>query len=230
MIDSGRDAKPSAPRTETVSALILAGGSGERLGGKPKALLRAGDETLLARVVSQARDHASEVIVGLPAGLVATGKDILGSRAEVIAGGETRQATFLETFARSTGDIVVIHDVARPFASARLWMAVIDGARDHGGAAPVVPLPVRDSLAMREGSWLGSPVEREGLVSIQTPYAFRRPVLSRALSTAAERGWMESSVTTLVTRSGQRVLLVPGDPENTKVTFQEDWDEAEDRF
>lgn len=213
-----------------VSALILAGGRGERLGGRPKALLEAGGETLLERVVTQAEAHASHIVVGLPAELVATGGNLLGARAMVITGGETRQGTFRNAFDKSGGDIVVVHDVARPFASPQLWEAVIAGAREHGAAAPAVALPVRDSLAVREGDWLGSPVDREALVAIQTPYAFHRSMLVEVLDAADANGWVENSVTTLVKLSGRRVALVPGEAGNTKVTVDQDWDEAARRI
>lgn len=213
-----------------VSALILAGGLGERMGGQPKAFLQAHGETLLERVVGQARDHAGEVIVGLPEGLIDDGKTLLGDRAIVIRGGETRQHTFRNALNASGGEIVVIHDVARPFASSRLWRAVIAGARDHGGAAPAISLPVRDSLATRDGEWLGPAVDREGIVAIQTPYAFRRTVLDRAMAAADRGSWAEASVTTLVTKSGQGVFLVPGDDANIKVTFSGDWEEAQLRL
>jgi 2-C-methyl-D-erythritol 4-phosphate cytidylyltransferase len=227
---------PSQPEESTalsgdhVSAIILAGGMGVRMGGQPKALLQAHGQTLLERVVIQAGDHASEVIVGLPQEVMSRGKAILGDRAILARGGETRQATFQNTLALATGEIVVIHDVARPFASGVLWDAVIAGAREHGAAAPVVPIPVRDSIAMRDGEWLGAPVDRDRIVSIQTPYAFRRSILEWALAAANETGGNETSVTTLVTRIGHRVLLVPGENANTKVTFEEDWLDAQRRI
>ena len=57
----------------------------------------------------QAGDHASEVIVGLPQEIMSRGKAILGDRAILARGGETRQATFQNTLALATGEIVVIH-------------------------------------------------------------------------------------------------------------------------
>jgi len=219
-------ATPPTSSEVNVSALILAGGVGERMGGRPKAFLQAGAGTLLERVVDQARQHADEVIVGLPAGSVGQGSVLLRDRAVVVRGGETRQETFTNALNVSGGEIVVIHDVARPFAPSALWKAVIAGARNHGGAAPAITVPVRDSLATREGEWLGPPLDREGIVAIQTPYAFRRPVLDRALAAADSESWAETSVTTLVTKSGQQVFLVPGDDANSKVTFAGDWEQA----
>ena len=227
MVRSESDESHSLPVGDGVSALILAGGMGLRMGGRPKALLRAGGETLLERAVRQAGGHAAEVIVGLPEELVATGRMTLGQRATVVVGGLTRQATFRNTLERSTGEIVVVHDVARPFASDRLWASVIGHAREHGAAAPALAFRARDSLAMRDGTFLGAPVERESIVSIQTPYAFRRLVLDRALSTVDRAGWEETSVATLVSKSGEPVFLVPGEEANAKVTFEEDWHRAE---
>jgi 2-C-methyl-D-erythritol 4-phosphate cytidylyltransferase len=220
----------SQPIGDEVSALILAGGMGLRMGGQPKALLEAGGETLLERAVRQARDHAAQVIVGLPEELVDEGMRILGDLAIVTRGGATRQLTFRTALARSSGGIVVVHDVARPFASGGLWAAVVEGARQHGAAAPALALQTRDSLALDDEGWLGPSVDRERVVSIQTPYAFRSSVLDRAVAAADGAGWDETSVTTLVTRSGQRVFLVPGEADNSKVTFEEDWDDAKRRI
>jgi 2-C-methyl-D-erythritol 4-phosphate cytidylyltransferase len=212
-----------------VSAIILGGGMGARMGGRPKALLQAGGQSLLERAVDQASDHATEVIVGLPDEILANGEHLVGDRAIVVRGGETRQETLGETLGLATGEIVVIHDVARPFATDRLWEAVIAGARLHGAAAPTVPVPARDSLAMRDGEWLGTPVDRDQIVSIQTPYAFRHALLRRAMNAEGRTG-EETSTTTLVTRIGEGVFLVPGEPGNDKVTFEDDWLDAERRI
>jgi 2-C-methyl-D-erythritol 4-phosphate cytidylyltransferase len=87
-------------------------------------------------------------------------------------------------------------------------------------------VPSRDSLALRHGEWLGPPLPREQVIGTQTPYACRRELLLRAYETARRQGWQETSTTTLLTRSGVPVRLVPGDPANWKITYMADWDRA----
>lgn len=206
------------------TALILAGGGGTRLGGVSKAFLQVGGKTLVERCVDQAAGIVDEVIVGLPAGEVENGKALLGRRAEVVAGGDTRQATFENILGQAVHPIVVIHDVARPLASDQLFRAVLDGARANGATAPVLSISERDSLALVEDGTLGEPIDRNRLVAIQTPYSFSRSLVERAVNHARRKGVVASSVTALVREVGARVYVIPGEPENIKITYSEDWE------
>jgi 2-C-methyl-D-erythritol 4-phosphate cytidylyltransferase len=198
--------------------------------GSIKAFLSAGDMTLLELVVERLKPHVSEVIVGLPPAHVERGKELVGEIATVVGGGESRQATLENALSFATSELVVIHDVARPFVSDHLISEVIGVARLHGAAAPVVPIPVRDSLALIDGDHLGPPIDRRRLVAIQTPYAFGRELLTVALDNARASGVVSSSVTTLIHQLGVQVHSVVGDPDNMKITYPEDWERAKDRL
>lgn len=212
------------------TALLLGGGEGTRLGGVIKAFLEVGGKSLLERCVDQAAGLVDQVIVGLPAAEVDNGQALLGGRAQVVAGGETRQATFEQVLGQAVHPTVVIHDVARPLASDHLFRAVLDGARANGATAPVIPISERDSLALAENGTLGEPVDRSRLVAIQTPYGFSRVLLHAALDHSRQNNLVASSVTVLVAEFGERVHVIAGEPGNIKITYPEDWEWVSERL
>ncbi len=116
-----------------------------------------------------------------------------------------------------TVDVVVVHDGARPLASAELFSAVVDAAREHGGALPGVPV---SGLLAREGP---SPVG--AMITVQTPQAFRAGPLLAAFDAAARDGFEATDTAGVLERyggPGLRVVAVPGTALNLKVTWAED--------
>lgn len=218
------------PLQARTSALIVAAGSGLRLGDRPKALLELEGKTLVEHVAQSVRAFSSQVIVGVRSEDVARVQPLLGDQVTVLSGGATRQKTVERLLAVADRDIVLIHDVARPFASRTLYQSVLQAALQFGGAAPVLQASTSDSVALVDGDWLGDTLPRDRVVCIQTPYAFTRRSLQRAIRLAKEEGWEETSVTTLLTRAGYKVRLVEGDLMNTKITYPKDVDDAKERF
>ena len=114
-----------------VVAIVAAGGRGARLGaGVPKQLLTIGGESILRRSVRLFAEHerVDEVVVVLPPDLAAdvpADLDLPGKPLVVVAGGARRQDSVRNGFdaVRGRADIVVVHDAARPFASADLDFA-----------------------------------------------------------------------------------------------------------
>src|ERR1700674_5433316 len=111
-----------------VTAIIAAGGRGQRFGGdRPKQLLSVGGRPILERSVAAFLGHPAvdEVIVSLPEELVDQPPAYLQSAAKplrVVVGGIRRQDSVANSFraASEACDLIVIHDGARPFASADL--------------------------------------------------------------------------------------------------------------
>ncbi|HSP92739.1 MAG TPA: 2-C-methyl-D-erythritol 4-phosphate cytidylyltransferase, partial [Vicinamibacterales bacterium] len=111
-----------------VVAIVAAGGRGERLGaGMPKQLLTVGGESILSRSIRLFAEHdrIDEIVVVLPPELAAEAPLDLcapGKPIRIVAGGARRQDSVRLGFEAVLGraDIVVIHDAARPFASADL--------------------------------------------------------------------------------------------------------------
>ncbi len=204
------------------SALILAAGHGSRLGGRQKALVEVGGATLVEHAVRSVQHVASQVLVGVAEGSAPAVSEILGSGCEVVVGGATRQLTVQHLLARAVNEIILIHDVARPLASPELFEAVAEAAFRFGGAVPVLPATRRDSIALGDGDWLGAPLPRGDVVLTQTPYAFSRESLVKAMRRAEEDGWQDTTITALLTRAGHRIRLVEGEAANVKITFPED--------
>lgn len=114
-------------------------------------------------------------------------------------------------------DVVVIHDAARPLASADLFAAVIETAHVAGGA-----LPVRDQPALSQLRTDGPP-PGDRTVAVQTPQAFRASPLLRAYRQAHLEGFVGTDTASCVERfTDLTVRCVPGDARNIKITFPED--------
>lgn len=120
-------------------------------------------------------------------------------------------------------DVIVVHDAVRPLASSSLFEAVVD-AVGVGGAAGAIPVvPVADTLKKVSGDVVQSTVDREGLVTVQTPQAFEASVLR-----AAHGGRGEATDDAgLLEERGATVRTVPGDSRNVKITRPEDLELAE---
>jgi 2-C-methyl-D-erythritol 4-phosphate cytidylyltransferase len=118
-------------------------------------------------------------------------------------------------------EIIVVHDAARPLAPAALFQAVVDAVR-AGADAAVPALPVVDTLKQVDGGRVVATVDRDGLVAVQTPQAFR----AAALRAAHAAGGVASDDAALVEAAGGSVVVVPGDPSNLKLTTPEDLAQA----
>ncbi len=212
-----------SPPPADVSALILAAGSGERL-GESKAFLAANGRTLLERAVEAVTPVAAEVIVGVPEADLARALELTGKTATVISGGETRQQTIEILLAGATRQFILLHEVARPFASLDLFTRVLAAAAEFGAACPCLPASRRDALATIEGEFYSKPLTLDGTVRTQTPHAYRRDLLTDVLTRAQEYGWTTQSIVPLCVQAGYPVRMIPGQHDNLKITFPEDWE------
>jgi 2-C-methyl-D-erythritol 4-phosphate cytidylyltransferase len=202
-----------------VAAIVVAGGRGERFGA-PKQFTELAGVPLVERAVADARAACARVVVALPDAAGWTG----GSDVAVVAGGVTRSASVragLDAVPADT-EIVVVHDAARPLAGTALFEAVIDAVRAGAdGAVPAVP--VADTLKRVDGDAVVETVPRDGLVAVQTPQAFRAEVLRAAHA----EGRDATDDAALVEADGGRVVVVPGDRRNVKITDPSDLAVAE---
>ncbi|TBH20763.1 2-C-methyl-D-erythritol 4-phosphate cytidylyltransferase [Thermus thermamylovorans] len=198
-----------------VSLLIPAAGNGERLGLGPKAFLRVGGRTLLEWAL-RAFPGAAEVLVALPPGAEAP----RGLRAVFLEGGKTRQESVARLLEAASLPLVLVHDVARPFASTLLVERVLRAAQATGAAAPVLPLP--DTLVRPEGEAYGEVVPREALRLVQTPQGFFTALLREAHAYAKRRGLTATDDAQLVRALGYPVALVAGERTAFKITYPED--------
>jgi 2-C-methyl-D-erythritol 4-phosphate cytidylyltransferase / 2-C-methyl-D-erythritol 2,4-cyclodiphosphate synthase len=207
-----------------VSAILAAGGRGLRLGhSRPKQLLEVAGRPILERSVSLLHDHpdVSEVIVALPQELVDEPPDYLLSTTKplrIVPGGERRQDSVAAAFrlVSEEADVVLVHDAARPFASANLVARTIAAAAGSGAALAAVG--ARDTVKEVHEHVVRATLDRRTIYLAQTPQAFRRDVLRDALAIGEDA----TDEAALAERAGHAVTIVDGEASNIKITTPED--------
>ena len=200
----------------SVWIVVVGAGSGSRFGG-PKQYELLGSSRIIDRSIATARGAGDHVAVVVAAADVDDIGLQFGSQPEivVVAGGASRSVSVRNGLGAVPDDaeVVVVHDAARPLASPALFQQVIAAVRD-GAEAAVPGLAVVDSLRRIDGG----AVDRSGVVAVQTPQAFRPEALRRAHREEADA----SDDATLVEMIGGKVVIVPGETTNFKITTAHD--------
>ena len=223
----------------TAAVVVLAGGSGTRLGAdRNKVYLPLGDVPLLAwslRTLDAVPGTVAMVLVIRPGDETDAEAAIAAAApatpVTVVAGGPTRAASeraglvpLRPGIADGSIEVVLVHDGARPLVSAALAGAVDRAARRHGGAIP--GLPIAGEILVDAGDRL-VPADIEHLRGVQTPQGFRARALVAAHDAAAADGFEALDTAAMVARyAGIAAAVVPGDPRNLKVTTAEDLEHA----
>jgi 2-C-methyl-D-erythritol 4-phosphate cytidylyltransferase len=209
-------------------ALIVAAGSGERLGiDRPKAFAALGGRPLLAESIERLErsELVDAIVVAAPPGweepAILLAEELAASKVVAcVTGGATRAESVALAFAEVPAEalVVLVHDAARPLLDEavleRLFAPLADG---YDGAVPV--LVVSDTLKRVRDGAVAETVDRDGLVAAQTPQAFLVSTFHRAL--AGDLG-TATDCASLVERAGGRVAVVEGDPRLVKVTTRAD--------
>jgi 2-C-methyl-D-erythritol 4-phosphate cytidylyltransferase/2-C-methyl-D-erythritol 2,4-cyclodiphosphate synthase len=214
-------------------ALIVAAGSGERFGGeRPKQYLSLAGRPLLRHAIEAFLGHPAVTAVQVvyqPAHRSLYDQATVGlDLPEPVPGGATRQDSGrfgLERLAGWPGgppDTVLIHDAARPLVDAGTISRVL-AALEYTPAA-IAAVPVVDTLKRGEGGRTAGTVDRAGLWQAQTPQGFRFPLILEAHRHLAGAGLTDDAA--VAERAGLPVALVPGNPDNLKVTTPDDLDRA----
>ena len=144
--------------------------------------------------------------------------------ATIVPGGRRRQDSVAQGVRAASAEVVLVHDAARPLVSRALVERVVEGAVSHGAAIPA--LPVVDALKRVEDARIIASAERTGLYRAQTPQGARRELLLAAAEAYAAGDEDIPDEADLLARSGVSVAIVPGDPDNIKVTLPEDLAQA----
>jgi 2-C-methyl-D-erythritol 4-phosphate cytidylyltransferase/2-C-methyl-D-erythritol 2,4-cyclodiphosphate synthase len=221
----------------SAAAVIVAAGAGMRAGGeRPKQYQAIGGKPVLRHAVEAFLRHPGiawiQVVIGEDQGALydAAIGDLALPRP--VIGGATRQisvARGLEALRPSQPDLVLIHDGARPFVSASIISHVIAHLDCHAGVVPA--LPVTDTLKRAKGNVVVETVDRGGLWAVQTPQGFRYEAIAEAHARAGEAaGQVFSDDASIAEWAGMEVVLIPGSPDNAKVTTAEDVAAADRRL
>jgi 2-C-methyl-D-erythritol 4-phosphate cytidylyltransferase len=195
----------SGPGACRLAAIVLAAGSGTRFGG-PKQFATLAGERLVDRAVRLMTGAVGPPVLALPDGTVWDGPPVRA----VVSGGESRTESVRRAVEAlpPSAETVVVHDVARPLATAELVSTLVQAIAGGADCAlPAWPLPDTLKLARPDGT-----IEhrgREGYLVAQTPMAFTAAMLRQVFETFTEIPIEESIA---VGQLGGRVVAVPGDP------------------
>ncbi len=219
-----------------VTAIVPAAGSGVRFGGVvPKQYLPLAGRPLLAWTLRAlaASGRVDCTILAVAAGQEGRCREeILEPHGltvdHVLAGGADRQASVYAGLSKAPAetDLILVHDGARPLVTPEIVRAAIDAAGADGAA--VVAIPVTDTIKSADAERrVAETLPRGRLWAAQTPQVFRAAWLRAAHATALADGFRGTDDSVLVERRGYPVRLVPGSPENLKITTTADLARAE---
>ncbi|MCJ8189850.1 bifunctional 2-C-methyl-D-erythritol 4-phosphate cytidylyltransferase/2-C-methyl-D-erythritol 2,4-cyclodiphosphate synthase [Sphingomicrobium aestuariivivum] len=214
-----------------VTALIVAAGSGTRMGGEtPKQYRKIAGKAVIAHAVDALIDHpridAVRVVIGK--GQEEEARAALGERdvGAFIVGGASRSESVGNGLAAIDTSHVLVHDAARPFCPAEVVDRLVEALHTYSAVVPVLDVP--DTVARSDGAFLTLSESREGLVRVQTPQAFLATDLidtfQKHSSGATAPPTDEASV---IRAAGLPVATVAGDPLLDKLTVPADWARAE---
>ena len=216
-----------------VSGIILAGGSSTRYGtGENKTLVELCGRPVLeySLQVFLSASQIDEIVLAARAGE----KEELQRLAErlspakpvtVVIGGVDRAASVENALKAAHGEVVLIHDGARPLVTGQMITDCLSALKEADGATLAVPSRDTVKLADEEG-YVEATTNRSRTWLVQTPQAFRREELLKLHHSLMERE-MVTDDCMLLERAGRRVKLVPGSRRNIKITTPEDKELAE---
>ena len=212
-----------------LTAIIVAAGSSRRMGfDKLFALL--GGEPVIAHTLNafERADCVDEIIlVGRVERLPELQEFVRRAESRkvrhVVAGGQHRQDSVRAGLNLLAPGVryVAVHDAARPFITAEQIGRVLELARQHGAAA--LAEPITDTIKRAdENRFVSVGIDRAGLYAMQTPQIFSRDLLVDAYAAVAADKLSITDEVSAVEHLGAKVLLVPNDQFNLKITFPRD--------
>jgi 2-C-methyl-D-erythritol 4-phosphate cytidylyltransferase len=164
----------------------------------------------------RALPEIEQIVVALPEGVPAPTGTV------GVTGGAERSHSVLAALRASAGDPVVVHDAARPLVTAEIVRATLQALDEHGCAAAIAAAPVHDTVKRAVDGVVRETLDRSALWAVQTPQAFRRAALERALSAGEQALGAATDDAALVEAQGGTVRIVPSPPENLKITTAHD--------
>jgi 2-C-methyl-D-erythritol 4-phosphate cytidylyltransferase len=212
-----------------LTAIIVAAGASQRM-GFDKLLALLGDKPVLAHTLDafEQSNCVDEIILVARPERVNEFHELVRLAAfkkvrAVVAGGEQRQDSVREGLERlsSKTSYVAVHDAARPLVRPEQIERVFELARQHGAAA--LAEPATDTLKRAdENRFVTGGVDRDGLYGMQTPQIFSRELLVNAYAAVAAKNLSITDEVSAVQHFGARVLLVPNEEFNVKITYPRD--------
>jgi len=218
---------------KTISAVLVAAGSSTRM-GFDKLSFDLGGETVLHRSIRAFEQcpQIGEIVLVAGKNRAFVEQQAVGCTkpVQIVAGGATRAESAKNGVLAAHGELVAVHDAARPFVSPAVIAAVLEAAARCGAAAPAVP--VKDTIkqavpgdgkTVPEACLVHSTPDRSTLYAVQTPQCFDRTQYLAALQELdAEKSRLVTDDCSLFELTGRSVQLTQGDYANLKITTRED--------
>ncbi len=229
--------------TDQIAIIVVAAGRGQRAGeGLPKQYRLLAGRTVMTHAIEALHAAAPQariitVIHPDDRPLYEAAVEALSSTAQsallpYVHGGATRQHSVqagLEALQANAPQIVLIHDCARPFASAALIARAIEAARSHGAAVPAIALTDTVKQIDASGRIIATP-PRNQLRAVQTPQAFQFELILKAHRKAASATQDLTDDAAVAEFAGHAVYVFEGEAQNIKLTTPDDFDKAETRL
>ncbi len=208
---------------QKVTLILACAGSGTRAGfSKNKLLVKHNGSTIIEKTLSAfyrsglideyvvvlSKKDYGEISPTLPDGVLS------------VIGGATRTESVKNALAKATGDIILIHDGARPFVTKKVIRDCIDTATKKGSAIPV--FPVKNTICSVEDGEISSYLGKSGLYSIQTPQGFNGEDIKKAYQNIGEEIYNDDGEVYACTFGKVNTFL--GDAKNVKLTYAEDFE------
>ena len=213
------------------SAVIVGAGEGRRIGGR-KLLLELGNKPLILWSLGTFLDvpDLDEIVVVVHHEDRARCEVLFSERgieAQIVTGGRERQDSVYEGLKalRNPGDLVIVHDAARPFITLDMIHAVV-GCAARDGAGAIVGLPVKETVKRVVNGKVVETLQRRLIWSVQTPQAFPTEMLMRSYEQAMKDGYYSTDDAALCERLGYPVEVLEGSPDNIKITTLDDLRQA----
>ena len=214
-----------------IKVVVPASGTGSRLGGKvPKQFLHIDSVPILKHTLDIFENcpFVSEIAIAVPEGYIShvKGYGLSKVRHIVIGRDERAESVYaaLKCFSQvHNNPIVLIHDGIRMFITGELIAAVAESAQKYGAAVAAAPVTETIKQVDETGKILATP-DRRGLWRAQTPQGFTYDIIMNAYSMAEAGGYLSLATddSALVEHLCLPVCIVPGNPENIKITNSTD--------
>jgi 2-C-methyl-D-erythritol 4-phosphate cytidylyltransferase len=212
-----------------LTAIIVAAGSSQRM-GFDKLLALLGDKPVLAHTIDAFERTASvnEIILVARRDRLKEFEELVRENdfkkvSRVIAGGEQRQDSVRAGLEQVNADatFVAVHDAARPLVTPAQIERLLELAREHGGATLAEPITNTVKRADENLVVTGS-VPRDNLYAMQTPQIFARHLLDKAYAALAANSLSVTDEVSALEHLGAKVVLLPNDQWNVKLTYPRD--------
>lgn len=242
-IDSNKN-KIKEKRENMVFGVILAGGTGSRMGNveKPKQYLKIANKPVIIYTIEKffIHDEFEKIIVLCPSAWLGHTKGLIkqyfhdNDKIVMMQGGATRNETIMRSidyiedrYGLDEDTVIVTHDSVRPFVTYRIIKENIEYASQYGACDTVIP--ATDTIVeSQDGGSISNIPDRRIMYQGQTPQSFKAKMLKEHyLSLSEEEKEILTDAAKICVIKGEKVHLVQGEVSNIKITYTYDLKVAE---